>query len=177
VSSEFRRINTEEPFVSIETVGETHTTWIVDAEKEEVPTPRMFRDLGTAGTKLVVLSTMLPETYQAEAERIYERVVRLKRMMARERLDDEQSIGHLCLGSLDELPEVEAEREFQSSADEQDGEEIEITGQQRERLDRIRAECTCDGDLPEPTDQMMLGSLMDTWDAVNDGYYSGGETP
>ena len=112
MSDELKRVNTGEGGISIETVGETHTTWIVDAEKEGVPKPRAFRDLGIASTKLVVLSTFLPEPYATEAERIYEDVARLQRMMARERLDDKQAVGGLCLGTLDELPEVEAEREF-----------------------------------------------------------------
>lgn len=120
MSDEIRRINTGDAPVSIERVSETHVEWIVDAKKEEVPTARHFRDLGAAGTKLVVLSTFLPEPYASEAERIYADISRLKRMMARERLDDEQSIGHLCLGSLDELPEVEKEimREQEADTDE-----------------------------------------------------------
>lgn len=51
---------------------------------------------------------------------------------------------------------------------------IEISKRQRERLDRIKAECTNDY-LPEPTDEQMVKSLMDTWDAVKDGYYSENE--
>lgn len=47
-----------------------------------------------------------------------------------------------------------------------------LTDRQRRRLDEIKAECAGDG-LPEPSDQMMLNSLLDTWDAVEDGYYSG----
>lgn len=51
---------------------------------------------------------------------------------------------------------------------------IELTDRQRKRLDEIKAECTGGslGSLPEPTDQMMLSSLLDTWDAVGDGLYS-----
>jgi hypothetical protein len=116
-NGEFRRINTGDPPFTIEAVGGTETTWIVDAEEEGCPTPRHFRDLGIASTKLVVLSTFLPEPYASEAERLFEEVARLERMMARERLDDEQDVGTLCLGNLDVLPEVEAEREFVSYRD------------------------------------------------------------
>lgn len=50
---------------------------------------------------------------------------------------------------------------------------IELTDRQRERLNEIKAECTGEGigNLPEPTDQMMLSALLDTWDAVGDGHY------
>lgn len=50
--------------------------------------------------------------------------------------------------------------------------QIELTDQQRERFERIKSECTDGGRLPEPTDSAMLDSLMDTWDAVNEGYYT-----
>lgn len=50
---------------------------------------------------------------------------------------------------------------------------IELTEQQRERLDRIKSECA--GDTPEPTDEQIMNSLMDTWDAVGDGYYTEGD--
>lgn len=52
--------------------------------------------------------------------------------------------------------------------------QIELTERQRERLDRIKSECTGEGlsQSPEPTDQMMLSSLLDTWDAVGEGLYS-----
>lgn len=55
---------------------------------------------------------------------------------------------------------------------------IELTTRQRQRLDDIKTECAGDGigQLPEPTDEMMISSLLDTWDAVNDGYYSGDES-
>lgn len=119
-TDDIERINTGDPPFAIEETGHTETTWIVDAEEEGVPKPRHFRDLGAAGSKLVVLSTFLPEPYASEAERIYKDVARLQRMMARERLDDEQAIGNLCLGNLEELPEVEAEREFVRTGGESD---------------------------------------------------------
>lgn len=56
----------------------------------------------------------------------------------------------------------------------QQTEQIEISEKQRERFERIKAECTDDGHLPEPTDKQMMESLMDTWDAVDDGLYSDG---
>lgn len=53
---------------------------------------------------------------------------------------------------------------------------IELTERQRERLDKLKAECkAADPNLPEPTDQQMVKSLLDTWDAVNQGLYSGGD--
>jgi len=54
-----------------------------------------------------------------------------------------------------------------------DTERIEITHDQRKRLDRIKEECTEGGQLPPPTDKLILDSLMDTWDAVDRGLYSG----
>lgn len=48
---------------------------------------------------------------------------------------------------------------------------IELTERQRQRLDRIKAECA-DESVPEPSDELMFDSLMDTWDAVGDGHYS-----
>jgi hypothetical protein len=114
MSNEIQRVNTPDGGFSVEAVSETHTTWLVDAEKEQVPRPRHFRDLGIADTKLVVLSSFLPEPYASEAERIYEDIVRLERMMARERLDDEQDVRELTMGNLDVLPEVEADRDLVS---------------------------------------------------------------
>lgn len=50
---------------------------------------------------------------------------------------------------------------------------IELTGRQRERLDEIKAECKeADPDVPGPTDEQMVSSLLDTWDAVGEGHYS-----
>lgn len=111
MSDEIVRVNAPEDGWRIETISETHTRWIVDVEREGFPTPKMFRDLGTAGNKMVVLSTFLPDTYEPEAMRIYEDIVRLERMLARERLDDETAVRELCMGDLSQLPEVEAERE------------------------------------------------------------------
>lgn len=53
---------------------------------------------------------------------------------------------------------------------------LELTARQRERLDLIKAECANDH-LPEPTDEQMIDSLLDTWDAVGDGLYSNEDTP
>lgn len=51
---------------------------------------------------------------------------------------------------------------------------IELTPRQRERLDAIKVECKeADPNLPEPSDTQIMGSLLDTWDAVGDGLYSG----
>lgn len=49
---------------------------------------------------------------------------------------------------------------------------LEITERQRERFEQVRGECT-DDELPEPTDDQIMKSLIDTWDAVADGHYSG----
>ena len=53
-------------------------------------------------------------------------------------------------------------------------EQIEISKRQRERIEGIKAECS-DDHLPEPTDQQIVKSLLDTWDAVDDGHYSDGD--
>lgn len=50
-------------------------------------------------------------------------------------------------------------------------EEIELTPRQRRRFEELREECT-DPHTPPPTDRQLLSSLLDTWDAVNAGYYS-----
>lgn len=53
--------------------------------------------------------------------------------------------------------------------------QIELTERQRERFEAIRAECKeADPDLPAPTDEQLFSSLLDTWDAVGEGFYSGG---
>jgi len=51
---------------------------------------------------------------------------------------------------------------------------IELSERQRRRLDEIKAECA-DDHTPGPTDSEMLSSLLDTWDAVNEGLYSSKE--
>lgn len=50
-------------------------------------------------------------------------------------------------------------------------ERIKIPEKYRDRFDRIKAECET-VHLPEPSDEQMLESLMDTWDAVKDGQYA-----
>jgi DNA-directed RNA polymerase subunit RPC12/RpoP len=52
---------------------------------------------------------------------------------------------------------------------------LEITNQQRERLEEIKQECTDDGRLPMPSDSEILDSLLDTWDVVDQGLYAGVE--
>lgn len=50
---------------------------------------------------------------------------------------------------------------------------IELTERQRERLDELKADCKeADPGLPEPSDEQMLDSLLDTWDAFVEGLYS-----
>jgi SAM-dependent methyltransferase len=50
-------------------------------------------------------------------------------------------------------------------------ETIEITTGQRTRIEEIKAECKTDHP-PELTDQQIVTSLLDTWDAVTDGHYT-----
>ena len=53
-----------------------------------------------------------------------------------------------------------------------EGYRVELTERQRERLDDIKAECKeADPGLPEPTDEQMIDSLLDTWDAAGNGLY------
>jgi hypothetical protein len=49
---------------------------------------------------------------------------------------------------------------------------IELSDRQRERFEQVREECD-DPSVPEPTDEQVMKGLLDTWDAVNDGHYSG----
>lgn len=49
--------------------------------------------------------------------------------------------------------------------------QLDIPETQRQRFDRIKAECT-DPYCPPPTDEQILKSLLDTWDAASDGFYS-----
>lgn len=50
---------------------------------------------------------------------------------------------------------------------------IELTDRQRERLEVIKQECKdANPGLPKPTDEQIMGSLLDTWDAVDKGIYS-----
>lgn len=51
--------------------------------------------------------------------------------------------------------------------------QIELTDRQRERIDRIKDELEeAEPDCPRPTDEQVLKSLLDTWDAVDDGLYA-----
>lgn len=59
-----------------------------------------------------------------------------------------------------------------TTENEDETDHLELSERQRERFDRIKSECSNDH-LPEPTDDQMLKSLLDTWDAVDDGLYSG----
>jgi len=50
---------------------------------------------------------------------------------------------------------------------------IELTDRQRKRIERIKQECKdADPGVPRLTDEQVLESLLDTWDAVNEGLYS-----
>lgn len=117
MSNEFVRVNQPEGGWSMEILSEPHTTWIVDVQEEGYPSPKMYHDLSVAGNKLVVLSTTLPDAYEPEAMRLYEDVVRLERMLARERLDDDVAVRELCMGDLTQLPEVTSETEQRHRGD------------------------------------------------------------
>lgn len=49
---------------------------------------------------------------------------------------------------------------------------LDLNDRHRERFEEVKEECTEGGKVPKPSDEDMLSSLMDTWDAVNDGLYS-----
>jgi hypothetical protein len=50
---------------------------------------------------------------------------------------------------------------------------IELTDRQRERIEAIKDECKeANPGVPRPTDEQIVKSLLDTWDAVGDGLYS-----
>jgi hypothetical protein len=49
--------------------------------------------------------------------------------------------------------------------------DIEMPDNLRERFEAIKQECKSPY-IPEPTDELMMKGLMDTWDAVNNGHYS-----
>jgi hypothetical protein len=52
---------------------------------------------------------------------------------------------------------------------------IELTYRQRERIESIKDDCKeADPGCPRPTDEQIVKSLLDTWDAVDDGLYSDG---
>ena len=52
---------------------------------------------------------------------------------------------------------------------------IELTDRQRERIEAIKDECKeADPGCPRPSDELIVSSLLDTWDAVDDGLYSDG---
>lgn len=54
-----------------------------------------------------------------------------------------------------------------------DTERIQMPEKYRERFDQIKQECKeADPGVPEPSDEVLLSSLMDTWDAVGMGLYS-----
>jgi DNA-binding MarR family transcriptional regulator len=50
--------------------------------------------------------------------------------------------------------------------------QIELTERQRERLEEIKQECTSGGRFPKPADGEIINSLLDTWDAVDQGLYT-----
>jgi hypothetical protein len=50
---------------------------------------------------------------------------------------------------------------------------IELTDRQRDRIESIKDECKeANVGCPRPTDEQIMKSLLDTWDAVGDGLYS-----
>jgi len=52
---------------------------------------------------------------------------------------------------------------------------IELTERQRHRIEEIKDECKeASPGCPRPTDEQIVKSLLDTWDAVNEGLYSEG---
>ena len=48
---------------------------------------------------------------------------------------------------------------------------LELSGRTRQRFERIKEQCKTDH-VPAPEDEEMLKSLLDTWEAVGEGYYS-----
>ena len=56
-------------------------------------------------------------------------------------------------------------------------ETTELTDRQRERIDRIRDELEeAEPGVPRSTRGQVIDSLLDTWDALGDGYYHGSDT-
>jgi ribosomal protein L37AE/L43A len=53
-----------------------------------------------------------------------------------------------------------------------DTDRIQVTERQRERLEAIKQEGTSDGRFPKPDDSQIIDSLLDTWEALNNGQYS-----
>lgn len=50
---------------------------------------------------------------------------------------------------------------------------LELTDRQRERLDAIKDDLEeAEPECPRATDEQVLKSLLDTWDAVGEGLYS-----
>ena len=54
---------------------------------------------------------------------------------------------------------------------------IKLTDEQRKRIDEIKQQSTEDGKVPPLPDSQILDSLLDTWDAVDCGYYTDDHTP
>lgn len=48
---------------------------------------------------------------------------------------------------------------------------ITVTPERLERFNKLKAEATAE-DMPEQSADLFLKSLMDTWDAVDDGHYN-----
>jgi len=57
------------------------------------------------------------------------------------------------------------------------GDTIQLTDKQRERIDAIKTQSTEGGKVPPLSDSAVIDSLLDTWDAVEDGYYTEDHTP
>ena len=100
-----RNIPKEGPMMSFS--GGTRSLLEIDVQEEEYPSPKMFHDLGDVASTMISLSLVLPDAYCDEAERIWNDIERLRRMLARERFSDEQQVRDLCYFGIIELPEVE----------------------------------------------------------------------
>lgn len=54
---------------------------------------------------------------------------------------------------------------------------IQLTDRQRERIERVRKDLkTAEPECPKPSGEQVIDSLLDTWDALQDGHYHGADT-
>lgn len=59
----------------------------------------------------------------------------------------------------------------------QPDETIKLTDEQQKRIAAIQEQSTDGGQVPELPVSEVIDSLLDTWDAVEDGYYTEDHTP
>lgn len=110
---EFEDENKPEPEMTVREVSRPETTFTVDWDEREKPTPRDFNRVGSLEVKLVTMVNSLPEELHEQLDAAQKEIVELRNQMLDARgIEDEQTRRQIHMGNLEALPEVSKDVEY-----------------------------------------------------------------